>query len=44
MVILEGYTHTAMALDVVHHNVLRPALDNPVGETETVQVRLRRLE
>jgi len=34
----KGYTHTAMALDVVHHNVLRPALDNPVGETETVQI------
>lgn len=34
----EGYTYTAEALEVVHHNVLRPALDNPVAGTETVQV------
>jgi len=33
-----GYTHTAEALDVVHYNVLKPAVDNPVADTETVQV------
>ncbi|XP_078359694.1 uncharacterized protein LOC144644146 [Oculina patagonica] len=33
-----GYTHTAEALDIVHYNVLRPALDNPVSDTETVQI------
>ncbi|KAL9984710.1 hypothetical protein ACROYT_G007036 [Oculina patagonica] len=33
-----GYTHTAEALDIVHHNVLRPALDNRASDTETVQI------
>ena len=39
--ILGGYTHTAEALDTVHYNVLKPAVDNPVTDTETVQVPLR---
>ena len=34
-----GSTQTAMALETVHYNVLRPALENPVSDTETVQVR-----
>lgn len=34
----KGSTHTAKALAVVHHNVLRPAIDNPVSSTETVQI------
>lgn len=36
--ILGGYTSTAKALNVVHYNVLKPAVDNPVTDTETVQV------
>ena len=36
--ILGGYTFTAEALNVVHYNVLKPAVDNPVTDTETVQV------
>ena len=36
--ILEGKTYTGKALEVAHHNVLRPAIDNPVSEKETVQV------
>ncbi|PFX28087.1 Collagen alpha-1(XXII) chain [Stylophora pistillata] len=33
-----GYTYTGKALKTVHYNVLRPALDNPVTDTETVQI------
>lgn len=36
--ILEGKTYTGEALKAAHHNVLRPAIDNPVSEKETVQV------
>ena len=36
--ILGGKTYTGKALEVAHHNVLRPAIDNPVSEKETVQV------
>lgn len=36
--ILEGKTYTGEALEAAHHNVLRPAIDNPVSEKETVQV------
>lgn len=33
-----GWTHTAEAIEVTQYNVLRPALNNPVGDTETVQI------
>ena len=36
--ILGGKTYTGKALEVAHHNVLIPAIDNPVSEKETVQV------
>lgn len=33
-----GYTYTAEALNIVHYNVLKPAVDNPVTDTQTVQI------
>lgn len=35
---LEGGTNTAQALEVTQYNVLEPALANPVGDVETVQI------
>ena len=39
--VLGGKTYTGKALEVAHHNVLRPAIDNPVSEKETVQVIIK---
>ena len=35
---LGGGTNTAKALEVTQYNVLEPALANPLGDVETVQV------
>lgn len=34
-----GWTNTGRALKVTQYNVLEPALANPLGDVETVQVR-----
>ena len=39
---LAGGTNTGLALNVTVNNVLKPALANPLGDVETVQVILYR--